>query len=295
MTIQQVYDKMLGQLQAVYESREAANITNMVLEHFTGKKKIDRITEKDAEIMDDQCIKLEEALHYLIQHKPVQYVLEECWFAGLSFYVNEHVLIPRPETEELVDWIVTSRKADVDNKVQERERRLSIIDIGTGSGCIPVTIKKHLPSADVMAIDVSSSALQVAARNAKQHCVDIQFAELNFLDKKERDQLGTFDLIISNPPYIRQSEEQTMEQNVLAHEPHIALFVPDENALVFYEAIADFGQEHLTGKGSIYLEINEALGYAVAELYKRKGFTDVEIKKDMQGKDRMVKVNGMGV
>jgi len=300
MTIQLAYQKILARLYEVYDEREAANITDLVVEHFTGLRKIDRITNKQLPLTDPQILQLETALYDLLQYRPVQYVVGEAWFAGMQLYVNENVLIPRPETEELVEWVVEEatgnrqeagrRRQDATGNRQQTTGALRIIDIGTGSGCIPIALQKKLPHAKITAIDVSAGALEVAKKNAKQQKVDIHFEQVDFLNAVERGALGDFDIIVSNPPYVKQSEESTMNKNVLDHEPNLALFVPDGNALIFYEAIATFAQEHLSKNGIIYLEINEALGQPVSELYKRAGFTDVQVKKDMQGKDRMVRV-----
>jgi release factor glutamine methyltransferase len=202
----------------------------------------------------------------------------------MKLLVNEHVLIPRPETEELVEWIIK----DVE---QSGNKGFSLIDIGTGSGCIPIAVKRKIPQITACAIDISDDALQVAKLNAIDLKVDVKFLNLDFLDEEEWKQLGNYDLIVSNPPYIKKSEESTMRDNVLKYEPPLALFVPNEKALIFYEAIARFSREHLKPGGSIYVEINEALGESVIEVFTKNGFSDIILKKDMQGKDRMVKAN----
>nr|WP_255551680.1 peptide chain release factor N(5)-glutamine methyltransferase [Aridibaculum aurantiacum] len=265
----------------VCDDREAANIANMVIEHFTGQKKIDRIINKDLPVTTEQQRALETAGQQLARHKPVQYVLNEAWFYGIHFYVNENVLIPRPETEELVEWVVQD--------MQKQHSAISILDVGTGSGCIPIALKKQLPGATIAAVDVSAEALQVAKQNAASNEADIDFHQLNILDTDEWKQLQVYDAIVSNPPYIKANEQEQMNQNVLAYEPHLALFVPDDNALIFYEAIAEFGKQHLQEKGRLYFEINEQLGEQVVQLLQAKGYKDVVLKKDMQGKDRMVR------
>ncbi|WP_207492856.1 peptide chain release factor N(5)-glutamine methyltransferase [Aridibaculum aurantiacum] len=281
MTIQQAYQQVLLQLFDVCDDREAANIANMVIEHFTGQKKIDRIINKDLPVTTEQQRALETAGQQLARHKPVQYVLNEAWFYGIHFYVNENVLIPRPETEELVEWVVQD--------MQKQHSAISILDVGTGSGCIPIALKKQLPGATIAAVDVSAEALQVAKQNAASNEADIDFHQLNILDTDEWKQLQVYDAIVSNPPYIKANEQEQMNQNVLAYEPHLALFVPDDNALIFYEAIAEFGKQHLQEKGRLYFEINEQLGEQVVQLLQAKGYKDVVLKKDMQGKDRMVR------
>jgi release factor glutamine methyltransferase len=287
MTIQEAYQQLVSKLQQVYDVREAANISNMVVEHFTGHKKINRIVNKHQLLTHDQLENISTATNELLTHKPVQYVLHEAWFAGLPFDVNEYVLVPRPETEELVEWMVSDAQ-DMANSSDENTSTFTLIDIGTGSGCIPIALKKKLPACSITAIDVSKDALDVAMKNAVKFDAPINFQQVNFLDINSWTQLGKYDVIVSNPPYIKQSEAATMDKNVLAFEPHVALFVPDNNALVFYEAIAAFAVHNLQHNGAIYLEINEALGAKVATLFTTIGFS-ATIKKDMQGKDRMVK------
>jgi release factor glutamine methyltransferase len=287
MTIQEAYQQIVSKLQQVYDEREAANISNMVIEHFSGHKKIDRIVNKHLQLTYDQLDNISTATIELLTHKPIQYVLHEAWFAGLPFYVNEHVLIPRPETEELVEWIISDAKT-IESRSSETDSSFTLIDIGTGSGCIPVSLKKKLPAYNITAIDVSKDALDVAMTNAAKFDTPINFQQVNFLVTNSWSQLGKYDVIVSNPPYIKHSEAATMDKNVLAFEPHVALFVPDNNALVFYEAIVAFALHHLQHNGTVYLEINEALGGEVTALFTAKGFS-ASIKKDLQGKDRMVK------
>ncbi len=283
MTFQQARLHALTALQKNYHEREAANIADWVLEHITGKKKIDHLITAQTLLPADQLIKLTNLLNELATNRPVQYVLGEAWFAGMKFFVNESVLIPRPETEELVEWIVgESQKLKVKNQ--------KILDVGTGSGCIPISLKRKLPYTEVTAIDVSETALSVAKQNALNLHAAIAFSKLNFLEEKNWKLLPVYDIIVSNPPYIKQSEERSMAANVLSFEPALALFVPDNDALLFYRKIALFGKDHLSKSGSIFLEINEALGKEVVTLYEEAGYT-CELRKDLQGKDRMVRVN----
>jgi release factor glutamine methyltransferase len=287
MTIQLAYKQLLAKLYEVYDTREAANIADMVIEHVTGQRKIERILYKDLPVTEEQQQTLEALSQQLLQHKPVQYILGEAWFAGMKLYVNEHVLIPRPETEELVELIVE----EVGSGKSKEENDLTIIDIGTGSGCIPIGLKKRLSNAAVYAVDISEKALEVAKKNAEEQQTDIRLLQLDFLDKGNWKQLPLFNIIVSNPPYVKKSEEQTMAKNVLEYEPHVALFVPDEDALKFYKAIAEFAKTHLKTDGKVFVEINEALGQHVVELFEQSGFKDVTLKKDMQGKDRMIKAS----
>ncbi len=282
MTLNEAYLLLKKQLQLVYEPREAANIANWVLENLSGMTRSDRLMDIGIALPHDKITKLYSHIERLLQHEPVQYVLEECWFAEMKLFVNEHVLIPRPETEELVDWIFKDHQANKNN--------LSILDIGCGSGCIPIYLQKKIANAGVWTCDVSESALEVAKENAKQLDAEkIKFLQLDFLNEAERDQLPLFDIIVSNPPYIPVKDKAGMYANVLQFEPGLALFVPDNDSLVFYEAIASFGKEKLNKGGMVYVEIHENLGDEVVNLFKSKNYGNVELKKDFQGRDRMVK------
>jgi release factor glutamine methyltransferase len=237
----------------------------------------------------DRLDQLQAYTRELLTHKPVQYVLHEAWFCGMPFYVDENVLIPRPETEELVDWIVGNAQSPT-SRGRLATGNVRILDIGTGSGCIPISLKKKLPQAEVYACDVSEGALAVAARNAATHQTPVNFLQVDFLDIDTWGSLPEVDIIVSNPPYIPYSDKSSMLQNVLAYEPHLALFVPSDDALVFYDAIARFAQRKLPDHGQVFAEIHEDLGKKTTALFESKGF-DAEIKKDFQGKDRMVKAN----
>jgi release factor glutamine methyltransferase len=281
MSLREAQQHLLQQLQALYDAREAGNIADWVMEHLTGKKKIDRLLVKNDPLAPEQLSSLERITRELMQHRPVQYVLGEAWFAGNPFFVNEEVLIPRPETEELVDWMV--------EEIQNSKFKIQkILDIGTGSGCIPVALKKKLPSLAITSVDKSAGALAVASKNTAQLKADIQLQQLDFLDEANWKGLPVFDLIVSNPPYIKQSESGSMARHVTDFEPSLALFVPDEDALVFYRKIGLFAQTHLSAGGMLFFEINEALGNATTALLEQQGY-QVALKKDLQGKDRMIK------
>lgn len=282
MTIQDANTRLLFQLYHMYGDSEAANIADLVMEKITGWKRIDRVINKEVKLSQEMEILLEKYISELSDLKPVQYVLNESWFYGMKFFVNENVLIPRPETEELVEWVILHVQG-----LQKRSPR--ILDIGTGSGCIPVTLKKKLNDAIVYACDVSENALEVARENAKLHETEIRFIQADIFDREQLKLLPSFDIIVSNPPYIPYEEKTTLEENVLRHEPHLALFVPDNDPLIFYRAIAEFGKEKLLPGGNIFVEIHEELSHRTAELFLSKGFTDAEIKKDMQRTDRMIK------
>lgn len=285
MTIQGAYKQLLANLYELYSDREAANIADWVIESVTSQSKINRILYKDLPVSLEQQERLQNITLQLIAHKPVQYVLNEVWFAGMKLFVNEHVLIPRPETEELVDWIAH----DLKKLTKEAQQNILLLDVGTGSGCIPVSLKKQMPDIKVSALDISTKALDVAKRNAADQQTIINFLEVDFLNANTWNQFAKFDVIVSNPPYIKEQEATNMAKNVLDYEPAIALFVADDDALIFYKAIALFAVQHLTTNGCVYVEINEALGAEVIETFARQGFTKIEMRKDLQGKERMIK------
>lgn len=282
------------QLQTGNDDVEAAKMASMILEHLTGMDNGTRRLHREEPLNVHQLHHLTEMNQRLQHHEPVQYVLGEAWFYDFKLYVDKNVLIPRPETEELVDWILRGVKAS-GKPVFERgateadaTNELKILDVGTGSGCIALALKRKMPRAEVWGCDMSEDALNVARRNGAELNIRVDFVGLNFLDAAQRRQLPTVDIIVSNPPYIPLQESGTMHRNVVAHEPHQALFVPDEDPLIFYSALAEFGKERLYSGGAIYAEIHERLGSAVSKMFEEKGYA-VELKKDMQGKERMVK------
>ncbi len=280
MNIKQAYQQLLLQLSTIYENREAANIANWVIEYITKQNKINRILHRDMLISEKQLAELELYTTQLLQHQPVQYVLQEAWFFGLHFFVNEHVLIPRPETEELVKWTLNSLQ---ENNLKEKK----VLEIGTGSGCISIALKKNNPNLQITSIDISAEALVVAKQNASSLLSTITFKEINFLIESNWDKLEKYHIIISNPPYIKESEKATINKNVIAYEPHVALFVLDTDALIFYKKIAAFGKQHLLPNGKIFVEINEELGKETQEVFEQTGYT-TQLRKDLQGKERML-------
>ena len=280
MTMQEATYYLLNNLRTIYPEGEASQITDWVIEHLTGSKKAERMIYKNAAITEQEEKQLQQYTERLLNREPVQYVLNESWFCGLNLYVDKNVLIPRPETEELVEWIISNCKFPVDE--------LKILDIGTGSGCIPISLKRRIRKAEVWACDISEKALAVAKRNADALGADVNFMQLDILGKEQRNQLPEFDIIVSNPPYVPEKDKAQMQPNVLNYEPPTALFVPDNDPLVFYKAIAVFGKTHLNPKGTIYCEIHENLGSPVEEIFSSSGYT-TQLKKDMQQKDRMIK------
>lgn len=283
-------------LQTIYDESESGNIAQLVLEDCTGLSKTHLLFKKNDVLSTDQEKKLQEQLQRLLTHEPVHYVLNKAWFYGMELYVDNAVLIPRPETEELVEWIVSDVKAsgvDVFNRgpmQADATTQLKILDIGTGSGCIALALKKEMPKAEIWGCDVSEEALNVARRNGSTLDIRVDFQGINFLDETQQHALPTVDILVSNPPYIPMQDKDTMRPNVLNYEPHTALFVPNDDALLFYKAIARYGKKRLYKNGSIYLEIHENLGPAVIDLFHSEGYNRTELKNDMQGKDRMVKV-----
>lgn len=280
MTLFQATRYLIGELKKIYEEREATVIAEWTIENITGSVKTDRIANREKELTPSQQKLLDQLLPRLQNHEPVQYVLNEAWFCGMKFYVDRNVLIPRPETEELVEWIIANCKFPIN--------KLSILDIGCGSGCIAVTLKRKLRKADVWACDISEAALAVAKKNAENIGVKINFIQLDFLNEDQTNNLPAFDIIVSNPPYIPEKDKKQMKKNVLNYEPATALFVPDNDPLIFYKTIANFGKNHLSNGGNIYAEIHEESGQPVSGLFQSKGYSTI-LKKDMQEKDRMIK------
>lgn len=288
MTINTAYQQLLYQLYELYDNREAANIADWVIEFITGQRRVDRIICKNILLTQGQQAQLQSFTAKLLSHEPVQYVLNEAWFAGMKFYVDENVLIPRPETEELVEMVVNCR-FQVSSSSQITHHTSQILDIGTGSGCIPIALKKKLTNANITSIDISKNALTIATKNAIELQTDITFKQVNFLDEVSWTTLDIFDTIISNPPYIKHSESSNMSKHVTSYEPSIALFVADDDALIFYKKIALFGKSHLTKNGQIFVEINEVLGNETTAVFNSFGYQTL-LKKDLQGRDRMVQV-----
>jgi len=285
MTTEQYYNDFLNQLTSIYERREAANITDWVFENITGLKRLERSLKRNVELEKDLIKQLDKCLHELLQHKPVQYVLNEVWFYKMKFYVNEDVLIPRPETEELVEWVVLEVRS---MRYDVRGEEFRILDVGTGSGCIAVSTKKELENTDVTGIDVSEEALKIAKKNAETLHAKINFFQIDFLNESLWNPLGVYDVIVSNPPYIPQKEKEKLSQNVTAFEPALALFVDDSDPFIFYKKLANFAQSNLKPNGKIYVEIHEEYSEEVDKIFQAANFK-TEIREDMYGKKRMLK------
>ncbi|MES2779649.1 MAG: peptide chain release factor N(5)-glutamine methyltransferase [Bacteroidota bacterium] len=281
MTLPAVKEYIISSLSAIYDEHEALAIANTLLSHVLSDAvhhSFDNITPSSLDPIHIE--KIEQAVSRLLLHEPLQYVLEEAWFYNIPFYVNKYVLIPRPETEELVELIINSQFA-------RHQTSFSILDIGTGSGCIPIVLKKQFPLATVLGLDVSDDALKVAQHNAQKNGAEIEFIKADILNPEQLN-LQPLDIIVSNPPYITESEKGEMHANVLEHEPHLALFVTSDNPLQFYETITLFSATHLKRGGQLYFEVNTSYSKEIKSFMEENGFTEVLIVKDMQGKDRMI-------
>lgn len=287
----QAQKEMSVSLTPLYGEREAAVITDWVMESLSGWSRLDRMVRKTEPLSPERSATYHRYREQLMAHRPVQYVLRESWFGGMRFYVDERVLIPRPETEELVEWVAEEVSLAVGDRPAAAVSPASpiLLDIGTGSGCIAVTLAKRLPRAEVHATDVSDDALEVARRNARGLSAAVTFHRTDFLDRRQWAELPPARWLISNPPYVPLHEKATMDPHVVRSEPALALFVPDGDALVFYRALGEFGHERLGNGGVLFAEIHEEKGAAVRALFLQLGAHEVVLRKDMQGKDRMIK------
>jgi len=270
---------LLQQLEAVYPKGEATAIANLVLSHFTGLNRMQRRLQAEMPCEPAVADCVSSAQLRLMQQEPVQYVLGEAWFDGHRFFVNKSVLIPRPETEELVDWISQDLK---------QAASLQVLDIGTGSGCIPISLKMRYPLWQVHAADLSTEALDVAKKNAVGLGAEVTFHLCDFLNEAERACLPEADVLVSNPPYITQGEAAQMDTHVVAWEPAMALFVPNYDPLVFYKAIEAFAQTHLKPQGNVFLECHQHYTQEVTAYFWAKGWK-AEARKDISGNWRMVR------
>lgn len=279
MNFKQLSQHFTRELSGLYDHEEAVAVFAVVARQVSRFDRGKLSLKSSESVPEPDLVLYNGILNELKTGKPVQYVLGETTFYGLSFKVNPAVLIPRPETEELVEWVLESVAAEAMSGLQ-------ILDVGTGSGCIAVVLKKHLDTAGVFALDVSKDSLSMASDNAIINEVVINFIEADIREYSGRE---TFDVIVSNPPYITMNEKLEMHENVLAHEPHLALFVSNEDPLVFYKAIADFALLNLKPDGFLFFEINEHLGKETVQMLNDKSFINIELRRDMQGKDRMIK------
>jgi release factor glutamine methyltransferase len=280
MTIEEANRLLLSSLSDIYDEREAASINSMVLEHLTGMSKSLRLLQKADKLSVKQEETFRSYLDELVNHRPVQYVLGEAWFGPMSFYVDENVLIPRPETEELAEWLLKDSSM--------KNPGLTVMDIGTGSGCISVYIKKKKKDFNVVGLDISEAALNIANKNAEIQEVDVHLFQCDILDQKQWEKIPSLDIIISNPPYIPVKQKQILEKHVRDYEPGLALFVPDEDPIIFYKMIGYCALEKLRPGGMIFLETHHDYAKEVRTWYEKNGFS-LELRKDLSGNNRMIK------
>lgn len=267
------------ELAGIYSKEEIESLIFLIFENLMGYTRTRFLMAKDEILKPEELDGINKIVARLKNHEPIQYILGQTEFYGLPFYTVPEVLIPRPETEELVQWIIQEKKID----------KPIILDIGTGTGCIPVSIKKNIPDSIIYACDISPICVETARRNAKLNNCEISIFEYDILAQTPEMNIPEPDIIVSNPPYVRESEKLQMEKNVLAFEPDLALFVPDENPLIYYERIAEFALDHLKDNGMLYFEINESFSKECSEMLRKMNFTSIVLKKDIHGKDRMIR------
>ncbi len=309
MKIKKYRTHFIQELSPIYDSGEAESFFYLILEEKNQLKRVDLALNPDLIFSNEEIQLWNSILGELKKEIPIQYLLGKTSFYGLDFEVNQDVLIPRPETEELVEWIIQSGKLEVACLPAVREagsRKIKILDIGTGSGCIAIALAKNIPNVQVFAIDFSETALATAKKNAAMNQVEVSFIKTDILKINDLEKLPTshfpdcrqaghfplptkFDIIVSNPPYVREMEKQEIKKNVLDNEPHLALFVEDNDALIFYRKIAELAQKNLSQNGQLFFEINQYLGKEMIELLEKMNFKNIELRKDIYGNDRMIR------
>jgi release factor glutamine methyltransferase len=281
MKIRKYRELFIKTLSPIHGEGEAESFFYLILEQKQQLKRIDLALRPEMDFTETEILVWNTLVEQLKIEIPIQYLLGKTSFYGLDFELNSSVLIPRPETEELVDWILETNKSKVESQ------KLRILDIGTGSGCIAISLAKNITTSQVFALDVSETALAIAKINAELNKVDVTFITKDIL---QTDDLGLqFDFIVSNPPYVRNLEKQEIKKNVLDNEPHLALFVEDGDALVFYRKISELAKKHLMPNGQLFFEINQYLGKETFALLAEMGFKNIELRKDIYGNDRMIK------
>ncbi|WP_035648002.1 MULTISPECIES: peptide chain release factor N(5)-glutamine methyltransferase [unclassified Flavobacterium] len=281
MKIKQYRTQFIKELSPLYDAYEAESFFYLILEDKHKLRQIDLALNHELNFSEKDFVVWDSLLDDLKNEVPIQYLLGKTSFYGLDFEVNENVLIPRPETEELVEWIINENKGN--------SKEIKILDIGTGSGCIAISLAKNIPNAKVYAIDVSKKALETAKRNAINNNVEVTFMLKNVLELEILK--SDYDIIVSNPPYVRNLEKVEIKKNVLDFEPHLALFVDDNDALIFYRKIAELAKKNLLEKGQLYFEINQYLGKEMNDLLEKMNFKNIELRKDIYDNDRMIKGN----
>jgi release factor glutamine methyltransferase len=280
MSLQDTKQAIKHQLGNLYDAIEMNSMVNIIIEEVTGWDALHQNIHKNDALESSQIEQLDHFVEQLLNGKPLQYIIQKAWFLGKDYFVNEAVLIPRPETEELVEWII--EYAQIINKP------LSILDIGTGSGCIPISLKLAIPNAHITAIDISKEALAIAEQNAANYHTEIEWIAQDILQTKQLK--DRYDIMVSNPPYIPLREKLAMQKQVADHEPEIALFVPDQFPLIFYSKIAHIGKSALKPNGQLFFEIHYDQGEAIIALLNEMGY-HAELKQDLFGKDRMVRAS----
>ena len=293
--MQATIDYIKNELNFFYSDSEIKSLIRLILNHVCQIKFYEILFCKDNKISDTERMEIERIVSYLKEYKPIQYILNETEFFGLPFVVNESVLIPRPETEELVELILNNHRDD----------NLRVLDIGTGSGCIAICLAKNMVESEIYAMDISEKALEVAKENALRNNANVHFFQQDILTNKGWDCFvesclamknprndeplqKKFDIIVSNPPYVTPEEKSTMHSTVLKYEPHLAIFIPQDNPLLFYEKIADIGHILLSKKACLYFEINALYGNEICRMLEAKGYSNIELHRDISEKDRMI-------
>ena len=266
------------ELTGIYAKSEVESMIFLIFEKLKGYSRTQVLLATEEHLGESEQVKIEQIVARLKNHEPVQYILGTTEFYGLSFHCCAGVLVPRPETEELVQWIIQ----------ENRYLQPVLLDIGTGTGCIAISLQKNIPQSIVMACDISPVCIETAQRNATLNNTQVLMFAYDILRGIPAFEFPELDIIVSNPPYVRKAEKSLMERNVLDHEPELALFVPDEEPLIFYERIADFAKSHLKTQGRLYFEINEAFGPECCNMLLERGFSEIILKKDIHGKDRMI-------
>jgi len=286
MNIREFRDYFKITLKKLYPASEIDTFLFLLLEEYLNFKRIDIVLKSNFNISSEVLTLLKSSTKLLEQEIPIQYIIGKTEFYGFPFILNEHVLIPRPETEELVTFILDKVSKLESYHTIKKENTIKILDIGTGSGCIPIALKKSLPLAEISALEKSNKALRIAEKNTHLNKVDINLIQQDILKTTQLN--NTYDIIVSNPPYVRESEKKEIKNNVLNNEPHMALFVEDNNPLIFYDKIAELAKNHLTKNGLLFFEINQYLGKETVDLIRLKGFNTIELKKDIFGHDRVI-------
>lgn len=289
MKISELKSSFKSSLEGLYPSEEVQSFFDILADKYLSLSRIQIALKPDVKVSEDNSERFEKAILRLKKQEPIQYIIGETEFYGLLFKVNQHTLIPRPETEELVEWIVSEQAS-----VNQNADPIAILDIGTGSGCIAISLAKNFLNSGVHAVDISSEAIKMARQNAEENGVAVEFFQTDVLKAKSLPSGAIqsekcYDIIVSNPPYVRELEKEQMQPNVLEYEPETALFVHDNDPLLFYRVISRLAKTSLKPGGTLFFEINEHFGNEVVELLKDEGFNKIEVKQDIYGKDRMVK------